>query len=62
MEALAVRRGMNLAIEKNYQRVVLEMDSKVIHDEVVKDKVERNWKIWPIIRDIRRILNQIPEK
>ena len=36
--------------------------SKVVFDEVVHDSKGRNWKIWPIIRDIRRILNQIPEK
>ena len=38
------------------------MDSKVVHYEIVKEKMDRNWRIWPIIRDIRRMLNQIQEK
>ena len=38
------------------------MDSKIVHDEIVKEKMKRNQRIWPLIRDIRRMLMQIEEK
>ena len=56
VEAKAVKRGVKLAIEKNYHKVIVEMDSKTVHDEIVKEKMERNWRIWPLMRDIRRML------
>ena len=62
VEAMAIRRGIKLVIKKKYQKVVVEMDSKVVHYEIVKEKMDRNWRIWPIIKDIRRMLNQIQEK
>ena len=62
VEAKAVKRRVKLAIEKNYHKVVVEMDLKTVHDEIVKEKMKRNWRIWPLIRDIRRMLMQIEEK
>ena len=62
VEAKAVKRGVKLAIEKNYHKVIVKMDSKIVHDEIVKEKMEINWRIWPLIRDIRRMLEQMEEK
>ena len=51
VEAIAVRKGLKVAIEKKYQKVVLEMDSRVVHYEVMKKKKARHWKIWPIFKE-----------
>ena len=40
VEARAIRRSIKLVIEKKYQKVVVEMDSKVVHDEI---KCRRKW-------------------
>ena len=45
VEAKTVKRGVKLVIEKNYHKVVVGMDSNAIHDEIVKEKMERNWRI-----------------
>ena len=38
VEAIAVRKGLKVAIEKKYQKAVLEMDSRVVHYEVIRKK------------------------
>ena len=57
-EALAVRKGVKLAMEKRFQKVEIEMDSLIVHAEIVNKKKEMQWVIWPIIRDIDKLLNQ----
>ena len=57
-EARAVRKGVKLAMEKRFQKVEIEMDSLIVHAEIVNKKKEMQWVIWPIIRDIDKLLNQ----
>ena len=61
-EALAVREGFKLAIAKDYRKVEIEMDSLIVYSKITKIRKEKQWKIWPIIRDILRLRNQILEK
>ena len=58
VEALAIRKDVKLVIEKRFQKVEIEMDSLIVHAEIVNKKKEMQWVIWPIIRDIDKLLNQ----
>ena len=40
----------------------IEMDSKIIHKEILRQKGGRLWKVWSVVRDIKCLLNKIVEK
>ena len=61
-EALAVKKGIKLAVEKGYQKVKLEMDSEVVYTEILKNKQEGQWKIRLIMKDIHRLLSNVQYK
>ena len=61
VEALAVREGVKLAIKENYQKVVIESDSKQVIDEITGKKDGCSWRIKPIIEGIRGYMKRIQE-
>ena len=42
VEAMTVRKGIKLVLKKKFQKMVVEMDSKIVYDEIVNEKKERN--------------------
>ena len=59
---MAIREGLKLPVVNGYQRVEVEMDSKIIHSEIKRQRGVKQWMVWPVVRDIKCLLNQILEK
>ncbi|XWS63309.1 hypothetical protein CRYUN_Cryun06bG0084300 [Craigia yunnanensis] len=54
IEAMAVKEGVKLAIEKKFQKVEMEMDSREIHLVLTKKSQMTNWRIRPLVLDIQK--------
>ena len=51
---------MELAIQRKWQRVVFEIDSKELQYVLTKNCKMIDWKIRPIVLEIQRMLELIP--
>ncbi|OMO67551.1 hypothetical protein COLO4_30109 [Corchorus olitorius] len=60
-EAYAVKKGLEIAIKRKLAKVVLETDCKEVQAAISGPGISKNWRIEPIVRDIRALLDQIPE-
>ena len=59
-ETLALKDGIGLVIEKKWQRVVLEIDSRELQ-YVFSNKCKLiDWKIRPLVIDIQRMSRIVP--
>ncbi|XVE81438.1 hypothetical protein DITRI_Ditri15bG0063500 [Diplodiscus trichospermus] len=61
-EARAVMKGLNLAVRKNYSKVILETNSSTVASSIVCHSKTIFWKIWPLVKGIREKLKSNPEK
>ncbi|XP_024163871.1 uncharacterized protein LOC112170807 [Rosa chinensis] len=52
-EAKAILLGVNLAIDHNLKKVMVESVSKGVLLELTSTSTSKNWRIWPIINEIR---------
>ena len=61
-EAMAVKDAVNLAIERKFQKVCFEMDSKELILVLTNKCSNIDWKIRPLVLDIQRLLKLISER
>ncbi|XWS33374.1 hypothetical protein CRYUN_Cryun22dG0076600 [Craigia yunnanensis] len=60
VETMALKDGIVLAVENNWHNVVLEIDSKYLHGIISSDSKLMDWKIRPLVLDIKEKLKLIP--
>jgi ribonuclease HI len=59
MEALAIRDGVRLAVERSYDRVTIESDSKEVVKIINEDHQSRS-EIISICHEIREVMRALP--
>ncbi|XVF80627.1 hypothetical protein PTKIN_Ptkin15bG0089100 [Pterospermum kingtungense] len=57
----AVKEGIMLVVNKGYEKVVIETDSLTVYNEIGGSNKSRVWNIWPIVKDIRRLQQNLLE-
>ncbi|XWS60941.1 hypothetical protein CRYUN_Cryun07bG0082000 [Craigia yunnanensis] len=50
-EVLALKEGIDFVIEKKWQRIVLEIDSKEVYNVVLNKGFGMDWRIKPVVKD-----------
>ncbi|OMO68594.1 hypothetical protein COLO4_29558 [Corchorus olitorius] len=61
-EAYAVKKGIEIAIKRKLAKVIFETDCKEVQTAIPDPGISKNWRIEPIVRDIRALLDQILEQ
>ena len=59
-EAMALRDVIKLVLEKSLQNVTVETDSRVLHNMLSKKWSDMDWKVRPLVADIKKVL-RIPK-
>ena len=59
-EAMALKDGVDLAVEKKFHNVILETDSKEMQNVLTNKCKVIEWKIRPIVLDIQKQIQLIP--
>ena len=61
IEAMAIRDAVNLAIERKFQKICLEMDFKELFQNLTNKYSSIDWRIKPLVYDIQKLLKLIPD-
>ena len=61
-ETYAFKAGVQMAVEKQWQKVEFEIDYETLHKALTQRGVKCNWKLVPLIKDIQALLLMVPEK
>ena len=59
-EALAVREGVFLALEKKWQKIEIEIDSRELYNGLIMNYKQMDWRIKPIVLEIQEMLKLVP--
>ena len=59
MEAVAIRDGVRLAVERGYARVIIESDAKEVIQLLDDDELDRS-ELKPICQEIRETMRAFP--
>ena len=57
---MAIRDAINLAIERKFQKICLEMDFKELFLNLTNKYSSIDWRIKPLVYDIQKLLKLIP--
>ncbi|XWS10704.1 hypothetical protein CRYUN_Cryun38cG0020400 [Craigia yunnanensis] len=52
---MALRDGVNLTIEKNFQMIIMEIDSKEMHLILTNIYNKIDWRIRPVVLDFQKL-------
>ena len=58
---MAVKDAINLAIERKFQKICFEMDSKELFLNLTNKYSSIDWRIRPLVYDIQKLLRLIPD-
>ncbi|OMO70992.1 reverse transcriptase [Corchorus capsularis] len=62
VEAYALKKGVELAVQRKFDKVVFETYCRTVYTGVTDSKTTCNWQIGPIVQEIRFLMQQIPVK
>lgn len=60
-EDLALKLGVEYANDRSFRKIILETDSRIVYDELVKNKEHHRWKLKPFIVRIDRMIKELPQ-
>ncbi|KAH1115655.1 hypothetical protein J1N35_009033 [Gossypium stocksii] len=55
-EALTLKLDVEFAKKRNFEKIIMETNSQIVHNELVKKKGKHRWKLRPIIIMLDRLI------
>ncbi|KAK5847216.1 hypothetical protein PVK06_003520 [Gossypium arboreum] len=61
-EALTLKLVVEFAKKRNFEKIIMETNYQIVHNELVKKKGKDRWKLRPIIIMLDRLIKEIPHE